>query len=194
MILVAFTVVSGPATVAGNVLTVTGAGTVDVEVSQAGDTNYNAAPVVDESFTVAEAPLSVTTRDVTDTYGTANPTFTVTYAGFVNGEGPAALGGSLTFSTPASALSEIGQYAVTPGGLTSANYAITFQPGTLTIDPAGLTVTVTGVDKVYDGTTAAMVTLSDNPVNGDILTVSYGTPPSPTRMSVRRRPSPSAAS
>jgi len=170
---VAFSVVSGPATLVGNVLTVTGAGNVDVEASQAGDSNYNAAPVVDESFTVAAEPLSVTTQDANRAYGTANPSFAVTYMGFVSGDGPAALDGILTITTAASASSNVGQYAVTPGGLTSANYAITFQPGTLTIIPAVLTVAATGVDKVYDGTTAAVVTLSDNRISGDLLTVGY---------------------
>src|SRR5581483_11508203 len=36
-----------------------------------------------------------------------------------------------------------------------------------------LTVTATGVDKVYDGTAAATVTLSDNRVSGDVFTDSY---------------------
>ena len=42
---------------------------------------------------------------------------------------------------------------------------------TLTVNPRPLTVTATGVDKTYDGTTAATVTLSDNRVSGDNLTV-----------------------
>ena len=46
-------------------------------------------------------------------------------------------------------------------------------PGTLTINPRSLTVSATGVNKVYDGTTTATVTLSDNRVAGDILTDSY---------------------
>ena len=171
---VAFRIVSGPATLAGDVLTVTGTGSVVVEASQAGDSHYNAAPVVDESFTVARAPLTITTQDARRAYGAANPAFAVTYAGFVNSDGPTALGGTLTFSTTASVASNVGQYTVTPAGLTSANYVITFQPGMLTIDPAPLTVTATGVDKVYDGTTSAMVSLSDDRLSGDSLTVSYG--------------------
>jgi len=38
-----------------------------------------------------------------------------------------------------------------------------------------LTVTATGVDKIYDGTTATTVTLSDNRFSGDVLTDSYTT-------------------
>ena len=38
---------------------------------------------------------------------------------------------------------------------------------------AGPDVTATGVNKVYDGTTAALVILGDDRVSGDVLTVSY---------------------
>ena len=44
--------VSGPATVTGTTLTLTGAGVVTVRASQAGDANRNAAPDVDRAFTV----------------------------------------------------------------------------------------------------------------------------------------------
>jgi hypothetical protein len=50
---VSFSVVSGPATVLGNVLTATNAGTVVVAAAQVGNTNYNAAPVVTETVTVS---------------------------------------------------------------------------------------------------------------------------------------------
>jgi filamentous hemagglutinin family protein len=47
------------------------------------------------------------------------------------------------------------------------------QPTGLTanVTPAALTVSATGVNKVYDGTTAATVILTDNPVAGDVLTI-----------------------
>jgi hypothetical protein len=70
---------------------------------------------------------------VTKIAGEANPTFTVSYNGFVLGEGPSVLGGTLWFSTTATASSPPGTYAITPGGLTSSNYTITFVSGTLTV-------------------------------------------------------------
>jgi hypothetical protein len=52
------------------------------------------------------------------------------------------------------------------------NYALTFVNSTNgTITPALLTVSATGNDKVYDGTTDATVTFSDDRITGDILTV-----------------------
>jgi hypothetical protein len=55
------------------------------------------------------------------------------------------------------------------------NYSVTF--ATLNsgdITPRALAVTATGVDKVYDGTTVATVTLSNNHLPGDVVTANYG--------------------
>ncbi len=55
---VAFAYVSGPATVSGNTVTLTGLGTVTIRASQNGDTNYLAAPNVDRSFCVRVSALN----------------------------------------------------------------------------------------------------------------------------------------
>jgi autotransporter-associated beta strand protein len=83
--------------------------------------------------TVNPAPLTVTADNQSKITGEANPTFTVSYSGFVLGQDPSVLGGMLTFSTPATTTSPPGMYAITPAGLTSGNYAITFASGTLTV-------------------------------------------------------------
>jgi hypothetical protein len=87
----------------------------------------------DATLTVNKAPLTVAANDQTKITGEANPAFTVSYSGFVLGQGPGALGGRLTFSTPATPSSPPGTYAITPAGLASANYAITFVRGSLTV-------------------------------------------------------------
>jgi len=69
---VSFAIVSGPATIENNTVTITGAGTVVVAASQAGNTNYNVAPVVEKSFTVAKAANNITFAALTGkTYGDA---------------------------------------------------------------------------------------------------------------------------
>ena len=83
--------------------------------------------------TVAKANLTVTAADKFKEYAAPLPAFTATYTGFVNGDTPAVLGGTLAFSTPAAASSPLGTYDITPSGLTSSNYAITFAKGTLTV-------------------------------------------------------------
>src|SRR4029079_18373582 len=49
---------SGPATIAGNMVTLTGAGSVTVRASQSGDANWNAATNVNQSFSVAQKLLT----------------------------------------------------------------------------------------------------------------------------------------
>jgi alpha-tubulin suppressor-like RCC1 family protein len=63
---VTFSVVSGPATVSGDTLTLTGTGTVVVRASQSGNSTFAAAPDVDQTFTVnAPAPLVATFTSAT---------------------------------------------------------------------------------------------------------------------------------
>ncbi|MBM3835981.1 MAG: hypothetical protein FJ403_22495, partial [Verrucomicrobia bacterium] len=58
---VSFSIVSGSAyaTLSGNTVTITGTGTVTIRASQGGDNNYNAAPTVDQTFTVSKANQTI---------------------------------------------------------------------------------------------------------------------------------------
>jgi len=60
---VVYSVISGPATVSGNVLTTTGTGTVTVEANQSGSANYFAANAVDQTFQVTTGTLASTATD-----------------------------------------------------------------------------------------------------------------------------------
>src|SRR5262249_19863725 len=73
---VSFTVVSGPGTLSGGVLTVTGAGSIVIQADQGGDGNYNPAPPVQQTLVVTPAPLTVTANDAPRVFGQPNPTFT----------------------------------------------------------------------------------------------------------------------
>ena len=95
---VSFGIVSGPATLSGSTLTITGAGTVTVRASQSGDATWNPALPVDQSFGVGLAPLTVRADDKTRVYGATNPLFTVSYSGFVNGDDTGLLNGSPSLS------------------------------------------------------------------------------------------------
>ena len=84
---------------------------------------------------VRPAPLTLRVNDAYKLYLDPLPDFTFTATGFVNGDGPAALG-TTTFQTAATASSEVGTYPVTFAGVTGAdNYDLTIVPGTLTIVP-----------------------------------------------------------
>jgi hypothetical protein len=90
-----------------------------------------------DAFAINPAPLSIKADNKTMFFGAAAPPpFTATYTGFVLGQGPSALGGSLGFSgtaTTANASTPVGTYPIIPGGQTSTNYAITPVDGTLAL-------------------------------------------------------------
>src|SRR5262249_6946757 len=81
--------------------------------------------------------LTITADNVTQTfnnvpYSGANG---VTYNGFVNGQNPSVLSGSITYGGNSQGAVNVGTYAIIPSGQTSSNYAITYVNGTLTITP-----------------------------------------------------------
>src|SRR5204863_362508 len=71
--------------------------------------------------------------------------------------------------------SHIGTYPVTPTGLTSTNYAITFAAGTLTVTQAPLTITADNKTKLYGAPLPALTASYTGFVNGD--TPAGPTPP-----------------
>jgi sugar lactone lactonase YvrE len=69
---VSFSVLSGPGTVSGSTLTVTGVGTIVVAANQAGNSTYAAAPQVTQSIVVNQASQTITFGTIaTQTVGTA---------------------------------------------------------------------------------------------------------------------------
>ena len=127
------------------------------------------------SLTVNKAPLIATPDDQTKTYGSEFAAFTGTITGIQNGD--AITAGYSSSGSAAMASVPGGPYAITatladPDNKLG-NYAVTLNQGSLTVSPALLTVTATGIDKVYDGTTAASVTLTDNRLFTDQLTLDH---------------------
>jgi|GEM_PF-3145761 len=57
---VSYVVLSGPAAVSGNAVTLTGAGSVTIQANQAGSSTYAAAPAVSQSFSVSQASQTIT--------------------------------------------------------------------------------------------------------------------------------------
>jgi hypothetical protein len=95
--------------------------------------NYTLGSVAATSADITKASLTVTAQDKQKLLNAPNPPFTAAYAGFVNGEGPALLGGSLGYATNVPSPETVGSFDIAPSGLTSSNYAITFVKGKLAI-------------------------------------------------------------
>ena len=85
---------TGPATVNGSTLTITGAGSVTVSASQTGNSNYAAATAVSKTITVNKAtPTDIVTPSST----TAPNGSSVTFTAAVTGPGSTAPTGTVTF-------------------------------------------------------------------------------------------------
>lgn len=139
--------------------------------------NYDITPT-NGTFTINKAALTVTANSENITYGDDKPTFSVSYSGFVNNENESVLGGSLVLECGYVRYGNVGTYSITPIGLTSGNYAITFESGRLKVSKKQITATISLLsDSIY--VTDHVLTVA-NPsvefsglVNGDTLTVTY---------------------
>lgn len=128
----------------------TDVGSYAITGSGGGDTNYSFT-YVPATLTVNPAALTITADNQSRDYGDANPVLSVTYAGFKNSDSESVVSG-LNVTTPATAASDVGTFAITPAGGTATNYTITHTPGTLTVDPAAVTVTANDETRTYGGT------------------------------------------
>jgi len=103
-------------------------------LTDANNPNYTIA-FGNGQLVITPSALAIAADDKTKITGQPNPPFTATFTGFQFGETIADLAGALGFSTPATAGSPSGVYPITPGGVSSTNYAITFIDGQLIVIP-----------------------------------------------------------
>ncbi|MEG2020267.1 MAG: MBG domain-containing protein [Oscillospiraceae bacterium] len=108
------------------------------------------------NVTIAQAPLTITANDETREYGDDNPTFSVTYQGFKNGEDKSVLTGELKLLANADKFTNIGKISIKPSGLTSKNYKIKYVDGTLNIDARQIMAMMDAKTKVYGTKDEAM--------------------------------------
>jgi FtsP/CotA-like multicopper oxidase with cupredoxin domain len=184
---VTFTVVSGPATVLGNTVTITGVGTVTIQADQVGNTLYLPALPVQQSFTVSKAALTITASSATVTYGGTVPAITPIYAGFVYGETAANLITPPTCSTTATTGGPAGTYPSSCSGAAAANYTISYVAGTVTIAKATLTITASSGSMTYGAKAPTITPSFAGFVNGDTSAV-LTTPPTCTTTATSATP------
>jgi len=120
------------------------------------------------------------------TYGGKLPTLTATYTGLVNGDT------STTFTTSPNtppklatvpATSHAGQYTITISGASDPNYTINYVFGTLTINPAPLTITAVSVTITCGSALPPLTVTYTGLVNGDTSTTFTTSPNTPPKLS-----------
>ncbi len=182
-----YTVVSGPATISGSTVTITGAGLVTLQGSEAADSNY-AAGTQQATFFVGQAPLTVAANNATRAYGATNPAFTGSISGSKYSD-------SFTesFNTAAAMATPVGSYAITPSvsGSSLGNYTVSATNSTLNITQAATTTGLTtsntspaanqtitltaNVASTTSGTPTGTVTILDNGTALQMVTLTNGT-------------------
>jgi len=140
--------------------------------NQAG--NY-AITFVNGVLAVNPAPLSVTAADASRLYGDPNPVFTGTITGIKNADNITAAYASATDPT-----TTVGTYPIVPtlsdnatGAL--ANYTVTSTNGTLTINPAPLTITADSFTAPVGGPFPTFTGVITGLKNTDVITATYTT-------------------
>ena len=166
---VSFGIVSGPATLNGNTLTITGAGGVSVRASQTGDANFNAAPTVDQSFTVTSPPQGLTWAAPADiTYGTA---LSATQLNAVAG-----VPGSFSYSPPAGTVLNAGANQTLSVNFIpndTVHYAPASASVNINVIPKTLTATANSGSKIYNSANPAFSGTLTGVIAGDSITVSF---------------------
>jgi hypothetical protein len=145
--------------------------TVDVALTGADAGNYTLTTPATTSARINAKAASVTPNAASKTYGTADPEFSGSLEGFVPSDGVTASYSRTAGETVAGSPYTISA-VLSPAGVLE-NYKVTYNTANFTIVARSLTVTASGVNRGYDGTMDASVTLSDDRVAGDVLTIGY---------------------
>ena len=146
------------------------AGTATATITnQSGGNYYVIGGSVD--FVITTVPLTITANPHTITYGDAPDNNGVTYTGFVNNESQSVLGGQIGYTYSYTQYGDVGDYTITPSGHTSDNYAITFNPGTLTVTPKEVGLTWGTTELTYSGVNQEPTATATGTVNGNELGV-----------------------
>jgi MBG domain (YGX type) len=145
------------------------AGTYPITPGGGSSSNYTFT-YVNGTLTVSQAILTITANPASSVYGAAlvpDASLTVTYSGFVNGDGPSSLTTLPTVTNTAVAGSPAGTYTLTPSGAADPNYTFKYVTGIYTIQKAPLTITASNATMTYGGTVPALTDTYSGFVNGD---------------------------
>ena len=122
-------------------------------------------------FQITKAPLTITARDKTITYGAEPDNGGYIVTGLLEDD-ESDVFSSVTHVYNYTQYGNVGTYTITPKDATAANYDITFVPGKLTVErkEVGLTWNNAGT-LYYDGKAKNVTAAADGLVNGDEVTV-----------------------
>jgi RHS repeat-associated protein len=130
------------------------------------DANYSISYVAG-TVTVTQAALTITASSPTVGYGSAVPTITPTYSGWVNGQSSSSLTTQPTCTTAYTTTSAVGSSPSTScSGAVDANYSISYVAGKVTVTQAALTITASSPTVGYGGAVPTITPIYSGWMNG----------------------------
>jgi hypothetical protein len=145
------------------------AGSYDITCSGAADADYTIS-YAKGTLTINKAALTITADNQSMTYGGSLPALSWTPNGLVNGDTKSTLSTSPNTAPSCSTVapsSSAGTYGINCQGAVDPDYTISYTGGTLTINPAKLSISVNNASRPV-GTNNPQFTVSYNTlVNGD---------------------------
>ena len=93
--------------------------------------------------------MTATADAISREYGENNPTFTISYDGFVNNENESMLNEIPSASSQATPTSNVGTYSISLSGGSATNYYLTLTSGILTITKAPLAIVVNDATRKF---------------------------------------------
>lgn len=187
---------SGNCSVAGSTVHLTGAGSCTITASQAGDSNYNPAPNVPQSFSIAKASQTITFGALLDkNFG--DPDFAVSATASSNLTVSFSASGNCTVTGSTVHLTGAGSCTVTASQAGDANYnpatsvprSFTINSGDdFTIAPTLHSVTVTAGQSATDH-----ITLTPNPTTLTAVTFTCSGLPAKSNCSFSPNPAPAGS-
>jgi hypothetical protein len=161
---VSFTILSGPATIISNTVTIQGVGTVTIQASQAGNSSWNPAPNLSQSFAVSAKTItaSITASNKIYDGGAAAAIASRALAGVVGGDIVNLIGGTASFADKnVGAGKTVIATGLSLGGASATNYLLASTSATTAADITPVTLRVQADDQTRAyGTTNPVLTVS----------------------------------
>lgn len=123
------------------------------------------------TFTITKAPMTVTANAKTITYGDTPANDGVTYGDFVGTDSENDLGGTLAYTYNYEQFEDVGDYSITPSGLTSDNYELSFVAGILTVEQKEVGLEWTNTSLPYNAQGQTPTATATGLVNNDVISV-----------------------
>lgn len=157
---------TGIVSISGNTITILGAGTATVRATQVASGTF-AGGTKDVTLTIGKKGLVVTADNKTIVYGNTLPAYTVSYAGFVGTDNESVLDTKPVATSLAISTSNAGVYDINAANGLDNNYSFTYVKGTLTIQKATRTVSITSNSTVQVGGSLTL-TSTTTPTGGTV--------------------------